>query len=201
MHRALTILALGSVPDVRIEALVPTIHEIERLDLPIPPRAPFAEHRADLNRAFDAAAHDWILILRERESIDAALAAEIGQAVTETPTAWAYRIRVQPYYDGKPLRLDEDREGEIRLVHRRHCRFAPSGEMKAQGTVVRMSAALRGITFEGIDEHRDWLARTAVPHSTTRRILLFARNAIATGALFDATTRRYLWIEAGYDRG
>ena len=49
------------------------------------------------------------------------------------------------------------------------------------------------------DEGREYLARTGVPHSGLRRLLLFAHHVVTTRAL-DRNTRRYLWIEAGFDK-
>ena len=49
-----------------------------------------------------------------------------------------------------------------------------------------------------IDEHRQYLEKNAVPHSTLRRALLFAHDVVVTRAR-DANTLRYLWIEAGFD--
>src|SRR5207237_474212 len=76
----------------------------EQLVLDIAPRDPLTKHRAELNRAVDAASDDWILIIRERETIDDALAKEIA-AATSAAKAWGFRIRSTPYYAGKPLRV------------------------------------------------------------------------------------------------
>ena len=67
------------------------------------------------------------------------------------------------------------------------------------------------MSFASVEEHREYLAKNAVPHSLLRRLLLFAQPrwhdpgemvkiAIVTRA-HDANTLRYLWIEAGYDQG
>jgi hypothetical protein len=72
--------------------------------------------------------------------------------------------------------------------------------MGVQGTVVRLEEALTATTFASVDEHRHYLSKTAVPHSTLRRTLIFLRNALLTRAT-DANTLRYLWIEAGFDHG
>ena len=110
---------------------------------------------------------------------------------------WGFRIRTVPLYAGKPLRI-ESQAGDLRLFHRRH--FLRRGEMGVQGTVVRLNGALTALTFASANEHRDYLARTLVPHSSLRRMLIFARNVLLTRAR-DANTIRYLWIEAGFDHG
>ncbi|HEY6844154.1 MAG TPA: hypothetical protein VI391_08305, partial [Thermoanaerobaculia bacterium] len=70
------------------------------------------------------------------------------------------------------------------------------GELGVQGTVVRLRNAIHARTFDSPEEHREYLAKNAVPHSRVRRVLLFLRGA----RTFDANTLRYLWIEAGYDQ-
>ena len=85
--------------------------------------------------------------------------------------------------------------GELRLFHRRH--LLRRGELGVQGTVVRLRSPLQARTFDSAAEHREYLAKHAVPHSSLRRMLLFLRNA----RTFDANTLRYLWIEAGFDHG
>jgi hypothetical protein len=152
----------------------------------------------------DGARGDWVLILREREIIEPALAKELASAVSEPPLAWGYRLASVTMYCGRALRIGKDR-GEIRLAQRRHARFdlrSPGREMKVQGTVIRVNQPLRRITFESPAQHRRHLAERGVPHSLLRRLLLFSRNAVVTGSLWrSATTLRYLWIEAGYDGG
>ncbi|HVR38579.1 MAG TPA: hypothetical protein VMU84_05750, partial [Thermoanaerobaculia bacterium] len=71
-------------------------------------------------------------------------------------------------------------------------------EVTVQGTVIRLAAALRSMTFASAEEHATYLAKNAAPHSWLRRALLFARYVAGTRAR-DANTLRYLWIEAGYD--
>src|SRR5262249_5966121 len=155
-----------------------------------------ALHRAELNRAVDTAANDWIVIVRERESVSDALAAEIAEGV-KGAKAWGFRIRTVPMYAGRPLRIGSQ-AGELRLFHRRH--FLRRGEMGVQGTVVRLSEALTSTTFASSSEHREYLSRTAVPHSTLRRTLIFLRNAVLQRARA-VTPRRYPWIEAALDHG
>jgi len=192
----LSLIAVGHLPADAVAPLVETFERLEVLELDVPPRDDLAAHRAELNRAVDAAANDWIVIVRERESVADALGAEIAEAVSAAK-AWGFRIRTVPLYAGKPLRIGSQ-AGELRLFHRRH--FLRRGEMGVQGTVVRLNGALTAVTFASADEHRDHLARTAVPHSALRRTLIFVRNALLIRAR-DANTLRYLWIEAAFDHG
>lgn len=196
----LSIIAIGHVHTEEISTLTPHFARIEQLVLEVEPHAPLAAHRAEFNRAIDAATADWVLIVREHEVIDRALAAEIAAAAVEGK-ARGFRVRSIPYYSGQPLRIGID-EGEIRLFHRRYyVRFANKGdwtELMIQGTVVRLSNALRSVTFDSLDEHRTYLAGRAAPHSVLRRLLLFARYAVGARTL-DRNTLRYLWIEAAYD--
>jgi hypothetical protein len=189
----LSIITLGHVHTAAFEPLTQHLTRIEQVVVDLPPRSVFAEKRAELNRAIDAAANDWVLILREREEVDGALAAEIAAAMTAAK-AWGFRVRVAPIYAGKPLRLG-DAAGEIRLLQRRH--LIRRGELAVQGSVVRLEHPLRAMTFQSAAAHRAYLARSGVPHSSLRRGLLFLRNA----RTLDANTLRYLWIDAGYDQG
>lgn len=190
----LSIVTLGHVHTEDLTALQPYFTRLEQLVLDVPPRVVLAEHRAELNRAIDAGTSDWILVVREREVIDDALAKEIIDAIT-TSKAWGFRIRSVPFYAGKPLRIGRD-DGELRLFHRRH--LLRRGEMAVQGTVVRLANELRSVTFASPEEHRDYLSKQAAPHSALRRALLFVRYVLGTRAR-DANTLRYLWIEAGFD--
>ncbi|HEX3067682.1 MAG TPA: hypothetical protein VHX14_03830 [Thermoanaerobaculia bacterium] len=192
----LGVITLGHVHEGELAALTPHLEHLEQLVLDVPFTDPLAKHRAELNRAVDAASDDWLLIVREREVIDEAIAAEIAAAM-RAQTAWGFRIRSVPMYAGKPLRIGVD-EGELRLFHRRH--LLRRGDLGVQGTVVRLNNVLRSITFESAEAHRDYLAKNGVPHSLLRRLLLFAHHALVTRA-HDANTLRYLWIEAGYDHG
>jgi hypothetical protein len=198
----LSLITLGHVHEQDITALTPHFTRIEQLVLDINPRDPLAKHRPEFNRAVDAASSDWIVIIRERETVDADLAKEIVDAATAAK-AWGFRIRTLPIYAGKPLKLPVD-EGEVRMFHKRHyMRFANKGEwdeLMIQGTVVRLQNAFRALTFDSAAAHRDYLARTAIPHSTVRRTLLFLRDALVTRTV-DANTLRYIWTEAGFDKG
>lgn len=193
MNRDLSVVALGHIHTESIEPLTAHLTHLEQVMTNLRPRVDLASARAELNRAVDAAAHDWILILREREFVDRDLAAEIAASM-QTSDAWGFRIRAQPLYSGKPLRLGSD-AGELRLFHRRH--LLRRGELGVQGTVVRLKMPLQARTFDSPREHREYLAKTAVPHSSLRRALLFLRNA----RTLDANTLRYLWIDAAYDKG
>lgn len=192
----LAVITLGHVHAEEIAPLTPHFDRIEQLVLDVEPRASLEAHRAELNRAVDAATGDWLLILREREQIDDALAAAIAAAM-RTGKAWGFRIRAVPFYRGRPLRLGADDGGELRLFHRRH--FLRRGEIAVQGTVVRLESVLRSMSFETSAAHREQLERTGVPHSLVRRVLLFLRYAGGARTL-DGNTLAYLWIEAGFDQ-
>jgi hypothetical protein len=190
----LSVVTLGHVHVDDLTTLTPHFQKVEQLVLDIAPRDELPQHRAELNRAIDAASGDWILIVREREVVDDALAHEIA-AATQAGRARGFRIRSIPFYAGKPLRIGES--AELRLFHRRYyMRFAK--EMQVQGTVVRLEQPLRSQSFASVEEHRQYLEKNAVPHSLLRRVLLFAHDAIVTRAA-DANTLRYLWIESGFD--
>jgi hypothetical protein len=196
----LSIIALGHVHAEDLAPLTTRFTHIEQLVLDVPARDELSRHRAELNRAIDASTADWLLIVRERETVDEALATEVAQVVSDAK-ARGFRIRSIPFYAGKPLRLDEG-TGEVRLFHRRnYLRHANKGEwdeITVQGSVVRMANPLRSVTFATAEEHRAHLAEKAKAHSALRRAWLFARYVIGTGAR-DANTLRYLWIEAAFD--
>src|SRR5512140_1032419 len=77
----LSIVTLGHVHAEDLTALSPHFGKLEQLVLDVPPRDELAAHRAEFNRAIDAASGDWVLIVREREVVDDALATEIANAV------------------------------------------------------------------------------------------------------------------------
>jgi hypothetical protein len=187
----LSIVSLGHVHTEAFEPLTQHLTRLEQVVTNLDPRAVLAETRAELNRAVDAAANDWIFVMREREVLDAPLAAEIAGAIAD-PRAWGFRITTVPLYAGRPLRLGAD--GELRLFHRRH--LLRKGEPQVEGSVVRTEHALHAITFESAAAHRAYLEKTAVPHSLPRQALIFLRNA----RTLDANTLRYLWVEAGFDQ-
>jgi hypothetical protein len=190
----LAIITLGHVHAEDLAPLTTRFEHLEQLVLDIPPRDELTKHRAELNRAIDAATADWVLVVREREMIDEALAQEIADA-TAAGKAWGFRIESIVIYAGKPLRLAHD-DRELRLFHRRH--LLRRGELAVQGTVVRTKHALHSITFASVGEHREYLAKRAAPHSTLRRVLLFL-GYWSRARTTDANTLRYLWIEAAYD--
>ena len=186
----LSIVCAGHVHTEAFEPLTAHLTRIEQVVTNLPPRIAFADARAELNRAIDAAAHDWILIMRERETIDAPLASEIAAALQE-PRAWGFRIETLPLYAGKPLRLGA--EGELRLLHRRH--LLRRGALQVEGTIVRMQNSFHALTFESADAHRAYLMETASRRSLRKRALVFLRTARTA----DINTLRYLWIEAGFE--
>ena len=189
----LAVVALGHVHAEDLAALTTRFEHIEQLVLDIDPRDEIGRHRAELNRALDAASTDWVLIVREREVVDEALAQEIADAM-RAAKAWGFRIQSIPYYAGKPLRIGRS-EGELRLLQRRH--VLRRGELAVQGTVVRLAHAFRSMTFATSDEHRAFLAGRAEPRSLPARVLRFLSFLAGTGAR-DANTLRYLWVEAGF---
>jgi hypothetical protein len=196
----LSIIALGHVHAEDLAPLTTRFTHLEQLVLDVPARDALSRHRAELHRAIDAATADWMLVIRERETVDEQLATEIAHVISEAK-AWGFRIRAVPYYAGQPLRVEE-RSGEVRLFHRRHfMRHANKGEwdeITVQGSVVRLSNALRSMTFASNEEHRAHLAAKAKKRSSIARAWWFARYVIGTRAR-DANTLRYLWIEAAYD--
>jgi hypothetical protein len=194
MSDRLAVVTLGHVHTETLEPLTPHFSHLEQLVLDIPPRVDLNAHRAELNRAVDAATGDWILVVRERETIDAALAKEIAEAM-RAAKAWGFRIRTEALYGGQPLRIG-DQAGEVRLFHRRH--LLRRGDLGVQGTVVRLANAFRAVTFETADAHREYLAQNGARQSPLRRVLRFARYAIEARTL-DRATLRYLWVEAGFN--
>src|ERR1043166_3527941 len=191
----LSVITLGHVHAEELEPLTKHFEHLEQLVLDIAPRAPLADPRAERNRAVDAASADGQLVLREREVVDEPLAVEIAEAA-EAAKAWGFRIRSVPIYAARPLRIGA-KEGELRLFHRRH--LLRRGELSVQGTVVRLQNVLRSISFDSYAAHREQLAKTGVPHSGLRHLLLFIRYALEART-FDANTLRYLWIEAAFDQ-
>src|SRR5687768_3772241 len=189
----LAVIAFGHVHAEDLAALTTRFEHIEQLVLDVPPRDELGKHRAELNRALDAASTDWVLVVREREQVDDALAQEVAEAMAAAK-AWGFRIQSIPYYAGKPLRIGRA-EGELRLMQRRH--VLRRGELAVQGTVVRLAHPFRSITFASADEHRAHLAERGKPRSFLGRALLFVRYVLGTRAR-DANTLRYLWVEAGF---
>lgn len=197
---ALSVVTLGHVHVEDINPLTTRFQRVEQLVLDVAPRDPLSRHRAEFNRALDAATADWVLVVRERETVSEPLAGEIAAAVVAAK-ARGFRIPTAVVYAGRPLRTGSD-AGEVRLFHRRYyLRFANKGEWQeitVQGPVLRLAEPFRSETFGSHEEHRRHLAERAAPHSRLRRVLLFARYALAARTL-DGNTLRYLWIEAGFD--
>jgi hypothetical protein len=195
----LAIITLGHVHAEDLAPLTLLFEHIEQLVLDIPPREDLSQHRAEFNRAVDAASTDWILIVRERETIGEALAKEIAKATSDVQ-ARGFRIRSIPFYAGKPLRIG-DASGEVRLFHRRfYMRFHNKGqwdELMIQGTVVRLVNELHSVTFATAEEHRAHLAERAAARSGAGRVLRFLRYAIGTRTL-DRNTLQYLWVESAF---
>jgi len=190
----LSIVTLGHVHAEDLNPLTPHFERIEQLVLDVPPRDDLTKHRAEFNRAVDAASNDWLLVVREREQVNDALAKEIVESI-RSARAYGFRIRTTPIYSGAALLLGES-AGELRLLHRRH--LLRRGEIGVQGTVVRLTNSFEAVTFASAQEHRDYLGKSGVPHSGLRHVLLFVRYALGARTL-DRNTLRYLWIEAGFD--
>lgn len=199
----LSIITLGHVHTEELESLSrnAAFTKLEQLVLDISPRDPLSRHRAEFNRALDAASADWVLVVRERESVSDELAAEIVTAI-KNATAWGFRVRVEVMYSGQPLHLRQD-DGEVRLFHKRHyLRFANKGEwdeVSIQGTIVRMGQPLRALSFSSVEEHHASLVQSGIPRSPLRRTLVFLRDAVGSRTL-DRGTLRYIWTEAGFAR-
>ena len=197
----LSIITLGDVHAEHLAPLSERFDRLEQLVLDINPRDAISRHRPEFNRAIDAATADWVLIVRERETVPTDLSVEIATAASEAK-AWGFRIRVQPYYAGHPLRLG-DTAGEIRLFHKRHfMRFANKGEWEeiaVQGTIVRLKSALRMDTFESSAAHRDYLSKNSSRRGRLARVFVFLRDVIGTRTV-DSNTLRYIWIEAGWKK-
>jgi hypothetical protein len=203
--RGVTVFTLGEIGGRAVESLAAPFDGVEVLALDLPPDASLAASQPALRAAVNRAANDWVLLLREGETVTPAAAAEMSASVTDPPNAWGFRLRIQPSCGGRPLRLDTELSGEIRFFHRRHARFdlrGRGGEMNVEGTVLRLREPIERVLFASDEVHRAWLAAHGVPHSGLRRTLLFARRASAARALFGSrATLRYLWDEAGWDRG
>jgi hypothetical protein len=202
--RGLTVLFIGSADLPALAPLQARVPALQVRELALPASVALERHPEAVNRGIDAAPSHWIVIVRRGEQIDEQLAEEIIASAIEPPLSWGFRIETDVLYRNKPLRLGRDR-GEIRLFHRRHARFdlrARGNEIKVQGTVLRSRHAFVRSLHGSAREHAESLAVAGIPHSLLRRALLFARRAVETGSWWrSANTLRYLWIEAGYDRG
>ncbi|MFN2442355.1 MAG: hypothetical protein ABR517_06700 [Thermoanaerobaculia bacterium] len=204
-QRGIAVFTLGHVPADAVDSLSALFDRVEILPLELDPDASLAASQTLLRAAVNRAAGDWVLLLREGESVTPAAAVEMSASVTDPPKAWGFRLRIAPSCGGRILRLEGTRSGEIRFFHRRHARFdlrGRGGEMNVEGTVLRLGEPIERELFPSDEAHRAWLAAHGVPHSGLRRMLLFARRAFAARALLRSrATLRYLWDEAGWDRG
>jgi hypothetical protein len=189
----LSIITLGDVHAEDLAPLAEQFTHLEQLVLDVHPRDPLARHHPELNRALEASSGEWILIVRERERVDAALAKEIAGALQ---SGKRFRIRTRVIYAGKPLQIPMG-EGEVRLFSR--MQNERIGEESVQAELPVLHNPLRAITFASVAEHRAYLEKNYAPHSTVRRALLFLRDAIGLRTL-DANTLRYIWTEAGFDK-
>jgi hypothetical protein len=66
-----------------------------------------------------------------------------------------------------------------------------------EGEVGRIAAPLRAASFASTDDHLAQLRAHGVARASASRVLVFVRDALATGAR-DRNTLRYLWLEAGF---
>ncbi|HUP64708.1 MAG TPA: hypothetical protein VM557_05465 [Thermoanaerobaculia bacterium] len=201
-RRELTLFTIGAADSADLVGLRASFDIATVIELPAPADGRSAAPPAEIREAVTRSASDWIFLVRRGEFISQPLAAEMAGAISDPPRAWGYRLRIRPIYSGEPL-LIEKGAAELRLFHRRHVRIDPrSREMQIEGAVIRLELPIDHVRFASSSEHEMWLARNAVPHSFLRRLLRFVRTAVATGALFRSpATVRYLWIEAGWDRG
>lgn len=198
---AITVLGFGRVTTDNTEHLVRRVGAIEQIDLRLERDAPIAAHVAEINRAIDAASCDWVVLVREHETVGEALAAEIAESIVSATRAWGFRLRTRPLYRGAPLDLEPAGEGELRLLHRRHARFLPGGEPKVQGTVIRTREPLDASTFTSEDEHRLWLAERGTRRGMVARAMVFAIDAVRCGPFRAGSNGlHYLWVNAAWRR-
>ena len=85
---AITVLGFGRVTTENSEHLVRRVGAIEQIDLRLERHASLAAHVAEINRAIDAASCDWLLLVREHESVGERLAAEIAESIGPAPRAF-----------------------------------------------------------------------------------------------------------------
>lgn len=82
---------------------------------------PFVSFSDLRNQAVAATTGDWILFVDADERITTPLAEEIRAALSGQNDA--YRVRIQNWFYGSPIRDSGYRERPIRLVRREHARF------------------------------------------------------------------------------
>jgi hypothetical protein len=198
-RRDITVILLGELGSVDISSLQAQ-SETEVVTAPLPPDAALAQSRSVLNPLVDEARADWILLLRSGEVVTPALAAELVAATAQPSRAWGYRLRLELTYCGGVLPRVGDAAGEIRLFHRRHARLVeyPGGrELKVQGSVIRLDAALRRALFQSTAEHRrSLLASGRRRRSLAGRLAAFLSEALRPGTIFSRNGLRYAWIES-----
>jgi hypothetical protein len=198
--RRLSVVAAGHPEPSAIENLRKVLDHLELIETNLDPAGRFSAQQAQVNRAIDAAANDWILLLRQHERVTPQLAGEIAETLIEAPRAWGFRCASETYYAGERLHLEPPMQPELRLLHRRHARFRDGAEF-VQGTVVRTKNPITRESFASVEDHETFLAEGGVPHSFARALLIVVRNAIATKSFFRRNDLRYLWHEAKWDRG
>lgn len=199
---SLSVFAAGRVGE---DALAPLRQRFDSVDvqpLPLPADVSFGRHQAEIRAALTTAGHDWVLLLREGESVSGELADAMARALVDPPRAWGFRLGLRRLYRGAPLDLGARSHGEIRLFQRRHMRLDLRNrfeEMQIEGAVIRLEGWLERRLWDSAEEHAQAKARAGVPHSTLRRSLVFLRRAFEARAWARPNALRYLWIEAGWD--
>lgn len=165
---------------------------VDRLELDL------ADERAVNAAVFESAA-SWALLLQKNERVTSELAIEIARRAVDQPSAWGFRIPVEPFLGDVPLRLSSSRgKQEVRLYHKRHAKL-DDGKVRPKGTVTRLAVPIRDVLYE-TPRHQvaDYESR-GVPHSLARRLTLTLVWTIREGALFSPDTIGYLWRRAAWD--
>jgi hypothetical protein len=166
------------------------------------PAAGLDENAAVINDAIDRASA-WLLILRPGEHVSPELTEEIARIVVDPPSVSACRIVVMELSGGRPLWRRNRREGgEIRLLHTKRGRFVKKEGrwvMQIRGTVVRAGKELTRVVWSSEEEHRRHLEAVGVPHSTLRRVLVFAGALWRERRRLTRTAVRAIWLDAGWD--
>ncbi len=161
---------------------------------------PAGTEAAAFNRIVDDAAANWILVLREGEELSDQLSLDIAESIASS-RAWGYRVSRRILYCGELLRTASRDPGEVRLFHRRRARRRPDGEMKVQGTVVRLASRIDVVLYASREEHECRLAERFEGRSLVRRLAAFVRSLFSVGLrAIDPVVRAYLWREAGWEK-
>lgn len=118
--------------------------DAQALETPPPPPLVPIRFASELAPVVATRESQWLLYIRAGEMLPRPLAREIARVAVPEPRAFAYRIRRRLFDRTVPLLIDDplEREGEIRLLHRRRARFQRDGRLTVQGTVVRLIEAL-----------------------------------------------------------